>query len=221
MTFDRKDYSDADLLRLYEGLLLPRMIEEKMLILLRQGRVSKWFSGIGQEGIAVMRLFLLYSLLAGALLAAPSPVMAQVYYAPPVPKTTPTVADTVMAPELSPLGDNPALDPHAPPDDKVYTYVEQMPEFPGGHAALLKFLRQSYRYPTTKTAAPLATRLHLRFIVDKTGAVRDPEVLQGISPAHDAEALRIVRRLPRFQPGYQNGRPLNVYYSVPLILDAK
>ena len=53
MTFDRKDYSDADLLRLYEGLLLPRMIEEKMLILLRQGRVSKWFSGIGQEGIAV------------------------------------------------------------------------------------------------------------------------------------------------------------------------
>lgn len=53
MTFDRKEYSDADLLRLYEGLLLPRMIEEKMLILLRQGRVSKWFSGIGQEGIAV------------------------------------------------------------------------------------------------------------------------------------------------------------------------
>ncbi len=53
MTFNRKDYTDADLLRLYEGLLLPRMIEEKMLILLRQGRVSKWFSGIGQEGIAV------------------------------------------------------------------------------------------------------------------------------------------------------------------------
>lgn len=53
MTFNRKHYSDADLLRLYEGILLPRMIEEKMLILLRQGRVSKWFSGIGQEGIAV------------------------------------------------------------------------------------------------------------------------------------------------------------------------
>ena len=53
MVFNRKNYVDADLLRLYEGLLLPRMIEEKMLILLRQGRVSKWFSGIGQEGIAV------------------------------------------------------------------------------------------------------------------------------------------------------------------------
>ncbi len=52
-TLDRKNYLAADLLRLYEGLLLPRMIEEKMLLLLRQGRVSKWFSGIGQEGIAM------------------------------------------------------------------------------------------------------------------------------------------------------------------------
>ncbi|UYZ58022.1 alpha-ketoacid dehydrogenase subunit alpha/beta [Hymenobacter latericus] len=53
MTFDRKDYSNDELLRLYEGLLKPRMIEEKMLILLRQGKVSKWFSGIGQEAISV------------------------------------------------------------------------------------------------------------------------------------------------------------------------
>ncbi|TAE49425.1 MAG: dehydrogenase, partial [Bacteroidetes bacterium] len=52
MTFDRKHLSDAFLLELYQDLLYPRMIEEKMLILLRQGRVSKWFSGIGQEGIA-------------------------------------------------------------------------------------------------------------------------------------------------------------------------
>jgi 2-oxoisovalerate dehydrogenase E1 component len=53
MQFDRKDYSNDDLLRLYEGLVKPRMIEEKMLILLRQGKVSKWFSGIGQEAISV------------------------------------------------------------------------------------------------------------------------------------------------------------------------
>jgi 2-oxoisovalerate dehydrogenase E1 component len=53
MNFDRKDYSNDDLLRLYEGLVKPRMIEEKMLILLRQGKVSKWFSGIGQEAISV------------------------------------------------------------------------------------------------------------------------------------------------------------------------
>ena len=53
MNFDRKKYSDDTLLDLYEGLLRPRMIEEKMLILLRQGRISKWFSGIGQEAISV------------------------------------------------------------------------------------------------------------------------------------------------------------------------
>lgn len=51
--YDRTGYSDAELLGLYEALLLPRMIEDKMLILLRQGKVSKWFSGIGQEAIAV------------------------------------------------------------------------------------------------------------------------------------------------------------------------
>jgi len=53
MKFDRSSCTDAELMKLYEGLLLPRMIEEKMLILLRQGKVSKWFSGIGQEAIAV------------------------------------------------------------------------------------------------------------------------------------------------------------------------
>ena len=53
MTFDRKDLSNEELVRFYRSLLWPRMIEEKMLVLLRQGRISKWFSGIGQEAIAV------------------------------------------------------------------------------------------------------------------------------------------------------------------------
>src|ERR1700748_1284760 len=53
MYFDRKDFSNEELIRLYKSILLPRMIEEKMLVLLRQGRISKWFSGIGQEAISV------------------------------------------------------------------------------------------------------------------------------------------------------------------------
>src|SRR5580700_11653469 len=53
MHFERKDWSKEELIRLYESILRPRMIEEKMLLLLRQGRISKWFSGIGQEAIAV------------------------------------------------------------------------------------------------------------------------------------------------------------------------
>src|SRR5436309_15958918 len=53
MHFNRKDYTDELLIRLYRSLLLPRMIEEKMLVLLRQGRISKWFSGIGQEAISI------------------------------------------------------------------------------------------------------------------------------------------------------------------------
>src|SRR5437868_7513882 len=53
MQFDRKEFSTTELLSLYKNLLLPRMIEEKMLVLLRQGKISKWFSGIGQEAISV------------------------------------------------------------------------------------------------------------------------------------------------------------------------
>ncbi|MEJ7674236.1 MAG: thiamine pyrophosphate-dependent enzyme [Chitinophagaceae bacterium] len=53
MHFDRKDFSDNELISLYKNLLFPRMIEEKMLVLLRQGKISKWFSGIGQEAISV------------------------------------------------------------------------------------------------------------------------------------------------------------------------
>ncbi len=125
-----------------------------------------------------------------------------------------------MAPDLSGLGD-PPIDPPAAEDERVYTYVEQMPVFPGGPAELAKFLTKHYRNPPLDRNSPSGTKLHVRFIVDKTGAVRDPEILQGISALHDAEALRVVRLLPRFQPGRQNGRPMNVYYTVPLIVDAK
>ena len=61
MKFDKKDFSTEELLRLYSAILLPRMIEEKMLVLLRQGKVSKWFSGIGQEAIAVGATLALHS----------------------------------------------------------------------------------------------------------------------------------------------------------------
>jgi TPP-dependent pyruvate/acetoin dehydrogenase alpha subunit len=66
MNFDRKDFNNEELIRLYRSILLPRMIEEKMLLLLRQGRVTKWFSGIGQEAIAV-----------GATLAMETPASSQ------------------------------------------------------------------------------------------------------------------------------------------------
>jgi periplasmic protein TonB len=166
-----------------------------------------------------MKTLLFFVLLGGGL--GPLDGVAQVQYAPPVRKTAPEVApDTVMVPDLSGLGDAP-IDPPAAEDERVYTYVEQMPVFPGGPGELARFLTKHYRKPPPDRNSPSGTKLHVRFIVDKTGAVRDPEILQGISALHDAEALRVVRLLPRFQPGRQNDRPMNVYYTAPLIIDAK
>ncbi len=141
-----------------------------------------------------------------------------------IPIRNGVASDTAAPPDLSPLGDNPSIDPNAPPDDKVYTFVEQMPEFPGGPGEILKFLGRYYHYPPCPMVPgtfPTNAKLRIRFIVDKTGAVRDPEIMQGFSSAHDAEALRVVRLLPRFRPGRQNGRPMNVYYMVPLSIEVK
>lgn len=165
-----------------------------------------------------MKASLVYMLLGSVLLLTPQSGQAQSR------ARTSAASDTAALPDLSPLGDNPNIDHHAPPDDKVYTYVEQMPTFPGGNDELLKFFAQHYRSPKVrkKDHLPASAKLIIRFVVDKNGAVRDPEFLRGsISYDHDLEALRVARMLPRFQPGRQNGRPVNVYYTVPLILEVK
>ncbi|UOQ71038.1 energy transducer TonB [Hymenobacter cellulosilyticus] len=95
-------------------------------------------------------------------------------------------------------------------------YTEQMPEYPGGMEAMLRYLGQSIRYPAAALKKRRQGRVFLEFVVNEVGEMRDIRVQKGVSAELDAEALRVVRAMPRWKPGLQNGEPVPVRYTVPI-----
>ena len=103
------------------------------------------------------------------------------------------------------------------PDETLYTYVQQMPTFQGGDmATLLAYIQGQVQWPKGTRAANAKGRLFVSFTVDKNGMVRDAKVAKGLHPLLDAEALRVVRELPAFAPGKQNGQAVAVTMTVPI-----
>lgn len=99
---------------------------------------------------------------------------------------------------------------------KVYESVEQMPEFPGGMEALMKYLYQNIQYPPTAIQNNVQGRVIVQFIIDETGQVGDVKVVRSVSDEVDAEAVRVVKALPKFEPGRQDGEPVAVWYTLPI-----
>lgn len=100
--------------------------------------------------------------------------------------------------------------------EEVLTVVDVMPMFPGGDKALLEFLAKNIKYPVEDQKTGTQGRVIASFTVDKKGNIVDPEVLRGVSPSLDAEALRVISLMPVWQPGKQDGKPANVRYTVPI-----
>ena len=100
---------------------------------------------------------------------------------------------------------------------KVFTSVEQMPEFPGGDAALMKYLRAHTNYPPMAMKKNKQGKCIVQFVVTNTGSVGDVKIVRSVYRDLDNEALRLVRSLPRFTPGKQNGHPVNVWYTLPIV----
>lgn len=101
-------------------------------------------------------------------------------------------------------------------DDKVYQSVEQMPEFPGGMAEMLKFLQMNIKYPPTAAANKIEGRVIVQFIIDKTGQVGDVQVVRSVNEELDAEAVRVIKSMPKFTPGRQDGKAVAVWYTLPI-----
>ena len=102
-------------------------------------------------------------------------------------------------------------------EDRPYDAVEQMPTFPGGEAELMKFIRDNLRYPLTAKKEGIQGRVILRFVVTKTGAIDNITVLRSLDPACDEEAIRLIKSMPRWIPGKQNGNNVPVYYTLPVV----
>ena len=101
-------------------------------------------------------------------------------------------------------------------ETKVFDVVEQMPEFPGGQGALLKWISDHIRYPAIAEENGIQGRVVCTFVVERDGSVTDVQVARSIDPSLDKEAVRVLKQMPRWNPGKQNGSSVRVKYTVPV-----
>jgi len=101
-------------------------------------------------------------------------------------------------------------------EEVPFVTVEEMPEFPGGDAALLKYISQNTSYPEDSKQKGIQGRVIVRFCITASGGISNIKVLQGVAPDLNAEAMRVVSTLPKFKPGKQSGREVPVWFMVPI-----
>ncbi|WP_346700680.1 M56 family metallopeptidase [Barnesiella sp. An22] len=104
-----------------------------------------------------------------------------------------------------------------PEQEPVFEVAEVMPEFPGGPQALFEFIRDNLKYPQEAIDNQTEGRVILQFVVDKRGKVNNIQVKRSIDPALDRAAIDVVRALPAWKPGMQNGKQVNVRYTLPIV----
>lgn len=101
-------------------------------------------------------------------------------------------------------------------ENKVFDVVEQMPSFPGGPSALMKYLSENVKYPVVAQENGVQGRVVVSFVVEKDGHITDVKVVRSVDPSLDKEAARVVRSMPSWIPGKQNGSAVRVKYNVPV-----
>lgn len=174
---------------------------------------------------------------------APPPEVAQIKFLPPEPKKDeevimeepPPPAEKVEEAVISkqtvegvkPVGDfTPPPPPPAeitkpveiekPREEEIFTTVEQNPEFPGGVSAMYKYIGQNIKYPAAAQRANVAGKVFVRFVVERDGSIGDVQVMKGIGFGCDEEAIRVIKSMPKWSPGKQNGRTVRVFYNMPV-----
>lgn len=109
-----------------------------------------------------------------------------------------------------------AEEPKEEPKPVIYAVPQEKAEFPGGELALRKWLANEVVYPVTAMNNGISGKVYLQFVVNENGDVSDVKVSKGKDPLLDEEALRVVRKLPKFKPGKNGGKNVKSYYSIPI-----
>ena len=131
---------------------------------------------------------------------------------------TVTVKGNTDAPDLSELSGTGDKVVEEVVENKVYTYVEQMPELPGGggQGAIVVAIQKAVRYPPMALRNQVEGRIFASFTVNPQGDVTDVKVVKGLGSGLDEETIRAIKTLPKFRPGKQNGRAVSVSFTVPI-----
>lgn len=154
--------------------------------------------------------YLLFAPLAGALLMVSNIESV----AREIGEQIPEVAEVQQKAEAK------ASDATAPADttkNVVYDVTETMPQFPGGQEMMMKYLAANIKYPASAVKAKKQGRVIVTFVIQKDGSVTNARIARSVDPELDAEALRIVKAMPNWTPGTQDGKPVNVKYTIPVI----
>ena len=101
-------------------------------------------------------------------------------------------------------------------NDKVFEKVEDMPEFSGGEQAMMDFVAKNVQYPKEAMEKEISGRVLVGFIVEKDGSISETEIVKGIGGGCDEEAVRVVKAMPKWKPGKQDGKPIRVHFILPL-----
>ncbi|MDE5876582.1 MAG: TonB family protein [Muribaculaceae bacterium] len=103
-----------------------------------------------------------------------------------------------------------------PKEEEIFVAVEQMAEFPGGQAELMKWLSNNIRYPEAAAQNDIQGRVVVKFVVEKDGSIGNAEIVRGVDKDLDREALRVVKKMPKWQPGKNNGVTVRSYFTLPV-----
>ncbi|MBP3714992.1 MAG: TonB family protein [Phocaeicola sp.] len=103
-----------------------------------------------------------------------------------------------------------------PEEEQIFQVVEEQPEFPGGQIELMKFLQKNIKYPTISQENGVQGRVIVQFVVNRDGSIVDTQVMRGVDPYLDKEALRVVSAMPKWKPGKQRGKPVRTRFTLPV-----
>jgi len=101
-------------------------------------------------------------------------------------------------------------------EEEIFTIVEKMPEFPGGIEALFAYLGSTLKYPAMAKDAAIQGKVYVTFVVDRDGSIANVQVLRGIGGGCDEEAVKVVKSMPKWEPGRQRGKAVRVQYNLPI-----
>lgn len=121
-----------------------------------------------------------------------------------------------VAPPPEPEPPPPPPPPPPPKEEEVFSYVEQMPEFPGGQKALFQFLGKELKYPEAARENGIQGSVVLSFVIEKDGSITNVQVIREIGGGCTEEALRVVQNMPKWNPGRQNDFPVRARFTLPI-----
>ena len=132
-----------------------------------------------------------------------------------------SVEDTGQKVEIKQFTGPTVIKKEEPKEEEIFQIVEDMPEFPGGMGELMKYLGKNIKYPTIAQENGIQGRVVVAFVVNRDGSIVDPEVVRGVDPSLDKEAVRVITSMPKWKPGKQRGQTVRVKYTVPVTFRLK